>query len=89
MSFSFETNLNSLDPSRQELPIQFQIDKQHFELDWESTWDRLFIEVFQPEMIRGAVLLMVAGLQAENTINYPQEKSIQSPIFRAEHSLRR
>ena len=70
--------------------MQFIPEKQPFELDWESTWDNFTYTIFRPDFFYyGVTKSLLVGLQGEQTINYPWEKSPLSPIFRAEHGLRR
>lgn len=79
-----------LDPTRQSNPMQFSTEHEYHYLDWESTWDNLHYEFFKVDLYyHGFASIIVASFESENTLNYPQEKSPLSPVFRAEHSLRR
>jgi NADH dehydrogenase (ubiquinone) Fe-S protein 8 len=70
--------------------MQFSPEQQYFDLDWESVWDKLHYEFFKTDLyFHGLARIIIACFESEYTINYPQEKSPLSPVFRAEHSLRR
>ena len=70
--------------------MQFFSETENFEMDWETTWDRLYIDIFRPDFWHTAYAIgFFNTLETEWTINYPWEKAPLSPIFRAEHGLRR
>src|SRR3954469_25591982 len=42
-----------------------------------------------PELLKGMTVTLRTFFQRKYTVNYPEEKSPQSPRFRGEHALRR
>ena len=70
--------------------MQFVPERQPFELEWDTVWDRLHSDLFRPDFYyHGLAKVTLMGFEPEVTINYPQEKSPLSPHFRGEHGLRR
>ena len=70
--------------------MQFTTETNYFDLDWETVWDDVHYEFFKTDLyFHGFAKLVISAFEPEYTLNYPQEKSPLSPLFRAEHSLRR
>ena len=65
-------------------------DSRTVELDWDTVWDKVYYNFFKPDFYYNSVVCAsLMTFETEWTINYPNEKSPMSPIFRGEHALRR